>query len=71
MISAHADKQGAAEYNLDLSRRRGEMVKGQLERLGLLGQQIEVTARGEKDPLTTGGSEQDHAWNRRVEIRVK
>ena len=31
---------------------------------------IEVLGRGEEDPLMTGDSERDYAFNRRVEILV-
>jgi outer membrane protein OmpA-like peptidoglycan-associated protein len=71
LIEAHADARGEASHNMELSRRRGEAVKLELQRLGIAADAIEVAPHGDKLPLTNGKSEREQAWNRRVELRVK
>lgn len=62
----HADADGPARYNLDLSRRRAVAVKRFLvERAGIAPDRIRVAARGE----TQLADPTDAAKNRRVEIR--
>ena len=46
-----ADRQGSAEYNLRLSRRRAEVVKAALARRGFPADGIEVVAMGETQLL--------------------
>jgi outer membrane protein OmpA-like peptidoglycan-associated protein len=69
ILTAHSDALGGAAGNLSLSRRRGEIVKEYLKQKGV-DVPIEVIGRGEEDPLMTGDSERDYAFNRRVEIHV-
>jgi outer membrane protein OmpA-like peptidoglycan-associated protein len=69
ILTAHSDAKGGAAGNLALSRKRGEIVKEYLKQRGV-DAPIEVIGRGEEDPLMTGDSERDYAYNRRVEILV-
>jgi outer membrane protein OmpA-like peptidoglycan-associated protein len=70
VVLGYADKRGEAGYNVDLSRRRAEVVKAQLLNRGL---QIPVTVEGEgeTDPVLVGNTEHDFAYNRRVELKSK
>lgn len=70
VIEGHADARGAKGYNMDLSRRRAEVVKAALERQGV-GLPIEIAAQGEGEPLLPNTSERHFAYNRRVEIQIK
>jgi hypothetical protein len=68
-LTGYADAVGAAGYNLKLSKKRSEVVRNYLRNRGIRGR-IDVVGRGEDDPVFTGTSERDYAYNRRVEIRV-
>jgi hypothetical protein len=70
VVTGYADARGDRTYNVTLSRRRGEVVRGFLKEKGL-DAQVEVVAMGAEDPLRRGDTEHDYAYNRRVEIEVK
>lgn len=67
-VEGFADPAGSARYNLDLSRRRAENVRGALSSLGLSQEQVRTVAYGEMRQVVKGaakdapGAEQ----NRRV-----
>jgi outer membrane protein OmpA-like peptidoglycan-associated protein len=63
-LVGHADPSGAASYNMELSRQRGEAVKDLLVDQGISASVIQVDAQGENSP--TGNAEQ----NRRVEVEI-
>jgi len=69
-VVGHTDQLGRASYNLVLSRKRAEAVRNLLIKDGLQTKHIDVTGRGENDPLVTSEAE---GWerNRRVEITVR
>ena len=70
-LVGHTDTQGAAEYNLGLSRRRAERLREWfLARSDLDAGRIETRGLGESDPLLDGDSEAEHACNRRVELQL-
>jgi outer membrane protein OmpA-like peptidoglycan-associated protein len=55
---------------MDLSKRRAGYVKQLLEQKGLT-LPVTVHGEGEHDPIRVGKSEQDYAFNRRVEFRIE
>ena len=71
-VAGHADARGDSAYNVDLSRRRAESVAAYLRQRGV---RTPVTVRPEGAPLVTPWdpthSEQQFAWQRRVELRVQ
>jgi outer membrane protein OmpA-like peptidoglycan-associated protein len=69
ILEGHADSRGPREYNLKLSVERAESAA---KVLGSAGVAIPVQAKGagEHQPLRTGKTEKDYAWNRRVEFTV-
>ena len=70
-LVGHTDTQGAADYNLGLSRRRAESLRGWLlARSDLDAGRIGTSGLGESAPLVPGGSEAVHARNRRVELQL-
>ena len=69
-LDGHCDARGSQEYNLDLSKRRADYVKQMLEQKGL-SIPITIHGEGEHDPIRTGKTEQDYAFNRRVEFRLE
>ena len=67
-LESHADERGTREYNLGLSERRGNAVRGVLSAGGARGNQQDVVSYGEERP-TCRVSNEDCWWqNRRVEI---
>lgn len=69
VVEGYADARGEEGYNVDLSNRRAMAVKQYLDQSGV--RTVEVAAKGTAKPITTGTTEQDYAWNRRVELRMK
>ena len=71
-LEGYTDSYGSAEYNLDLSRRRAESVKGYL--VGVLGidpAQIETRGYGKANLLTSpDASIEEQEINRRVVVVV-
>ena len=73
-VTGHADRLGPIPYNQTLSRRRAEAVKHYLTGKGMRPNDIQVAARGEKEPVVAcaGGADPTTiaclAPNRRVEI---
>lgn len=65
-IAGHTDARGGAAYNIRLSERRAEAVRQYLLAAGIGEQQLIARGYGESRPLRRD----DHAANRRVELRL-
>lgn len=75
VIYAHTDCRGSDAYNLGLSQRRAQAVKNYLISKGIPAASIVIKAYGERQPVYTCASceectPQQHAANRRVEVKV-
>jgi outer membrane protein OmpA-like peptidoglycan-associated protein len=71
-LVGHTDKRGTDDYNNNLSRQRAESVKAYLvQHFRFSAQQIRTEGKGKSQLLYPGDAEQDHALNRRVEVRVQ
>ena len=68
MLAGHADKSGAASYNVGLSQRRNSEVRGYLETKGVPGGVIATEAFGETAPLVQTADGVRENQNRRVEV---
>ena len=68
MLAGHADKSGAANYNVGLSQRRNDTVRAYLESKGVPGGVISTEAFGETAPLVQTADGVREAQNRRVEV---
>ncbi|MFM2000333.1 MAG: hypothetical protein RL204_2280, partial [Bacteroidota bacterium] len=73
-LTSHTDSRGTAEYNLNLSQRRANAVIDYLSKNGVRKKRLTAEGRGEIDPLNPcdsddSCSENDHAINRRTEIK--
>jgi OOP family OmpA-OmpF porin len=64
----HADKSGTVAYNNELSAARAANVASELTRLGVPTDDIDVSWRGESDPLVPTADGVREPQNRRVEI---
>lgn len=71
VLEGHTDERGSREYNLALGQKRAEAVRRALTLVGAQDSQIEAVSFGEEKPAAFGGGEQDHAMNRRVELRYR
>ena len=68
-IVGHSDNQGAANYNLDLSRRRAATVVRELtSKLGIAADRLDAFGNGPYAPVESNETEQGRAKNRRVEL---
>ncbi|MBI5326165.1 MAG: OmpA family protein [Ignavibacteriae bacterium] len=65
-INGHADESGSSEYNYKLSLNRAEQTRDFLIFNGLKKENIEISGKGENEPVSLNKSE-----NRRVEIIIK
>jgi hypothetical protein len=68
VLTGFADARGGHDYNVALSRRRGEVARETLRAAGLE-VPIDVVGKGDASPLKKGDDELSFAFNRRVEIR--
>ena len=69
-LVGHTDVRGPSEYNALLGERRAEAVRRYLVDRGVAAERIQARSRGEEDTFRPNArTNQDHALNRRVEIR--
>jgi OOP family OmpA-OmpF porin len=69
-IGGHADARGPEDYNMGLSLRRAEAVRGYLEQAGVDPARLTVRGYGELRPVTSNETVLGRADNRRVELSV-
>jgi outer membrane protein OmpA-like peptidoglycan-associated protein len=71
VVEGHADSQGAAQHNQDLSQRRAESVRTYLVSHGVSPDRISAQGFGVSRPVSDNTSAEGRANNRRVEIVVQ
>jgi len=69
-VYGYSDAEGEAAYDLELSRRRAEVVAIELVDVGLDGKQIAVVGKGKSDPVGDNRTPAGRAQNRRAAIVV-
>jgi outer membrane protein OmpA-like peptidoglycan-associated protein len=69
-VMGHTDSTGSEAYNLDLSKRRADAVKGYLVMRGVSGARIATVGYGEQYPVADNSTPEGRAKNRRVELRI-
>lgn len=70
-VVGHADSTGADEYNLALSLRRAESVRKHLAETGISLTRMDVSGKGESEPLVSNKTPAGRAVNRRVEFMAE
>lgn len=70
-VVGHTDNEGSSRDNLKLGKRRAEFVRDYLASNGIATNRIEVSSRGDKDPIESNSTKEGRAANRRVEVKVK
>jgi len=68
IVRGHADSRGSDNYNYRLTDRRAMVVRDYLASAGISTALIEVSSRGEIDPVDSNDDREGQARNRRVEI---
>lgn len=69
-VIGHTDSMGSEEYNLGLSQRRAMAVRDYLVANGIAADIIDVSGKGELEPVASNDTDEGRAKNRRVEIHV-
>ncbi len=69
-VVGHADRSGSDEYNMGLSERRANTVKGELVTLGVPESAIRITWKGESEPLVATADGVREPQNRRASITI-
>jgi hypothetical protein len=69
-LSGHADDRASEAYNVDLSGRRARGVGRLIRDLGFEGEEVAISAFGEKAPAQPGTSDLARSHNRRVDVTV-
>ncbi|MBR9908918.1 MAG: OmpA family protein [Gammaproteobacteria bacterium] len=70
-IDGHTDSDGSREDNLELSRRRAEMVTELLVKRGISAERITTRWHGERYPVASNRDASGRGKNRRVTIRLE
>lgn len=71
LVVGHTDLVGTQASNDALSRQRAELIRNELIRLGVAAENIEVVARGKRDPVVPTADGVAEPRNRRVEVIVR
>lgn len=71
-IHGHTDNVGDSQYNMELSKKRAEAVRGYLEEKGALAKvRVETKGYGDTKPIAPNDSKENQQKNRRVEIIIE
>jgi len=69
-IEGHTDNRGAADMNLDLSKRRAASVLAWLVAHGIAPERLESEGYGMTQPIQTNDTDEGRAANRRVDFKI-
>lgn len=70
-IIGHTDSRGSRATNQTLSQERAQAVTDYLVGIGVESERLQVTGRGETDPIADNDTEEGRAENRRVDFLIK
>jgi len=71
VIEGHTDSTGSAGYNLDLSERRANAVRGYLAANGISPDRLQTVGLGQEYPIASNNDAYGRQQNRRVEIVIQ
>jgi len=69
-VYGYSDREGADDYDFELSRRRAEVVAIELVDVGLDAKRIAIVGKGKRDPVGDNRTPAGRAQNRRAAIVV-
>ncbi|HYH81439.1 MAG TPA: OmpA family protein [Longimicrobium sp.] len=70
LIVGHTDNIGTDAANMTLSQRRAESAKSYLMSMGVPGERIRTSGRGEMEPVASNETDPGRQQNRRVEVAI-
>jgi outer membrane protein OmpA-like peptidoglycan-associated protein len=70
LIVGHTDARGTPEYNQDLSTRRASSAAYYLAMQGVARSRVQVSGRGEMEPVASNDTEAGRQTNRRIEVAI-
>lgn len=70
MIVGHTDSRGDEDYNVSLSERRAQSASRFMISEGLASSRIQITGRGEYEPLSENETDAGRQKNRRIEVAI-
>ncbi|MBN2870029.1 MAG: OmpA family protein [Campylobacterales bacterium] len=71
IIVGHTDHTGSDEYNQKLSERRAASLGKRLVENGIEADRIEMSGKGEKEPVASNETAAGRAQNRRIEVAIQ
>ncbi len=71
IIVGHTDHSGSDEYNQKLSERRAASLGKRLVENGIEAERIEMSGKGEKEPVASNATAAGRAQNRRIEVAIQ
>lgn len=70
-VSGHTDSRGADAYNLKLSQKRADYIRGMLIQRGFSPDKLVSVGKGETEPVIPNATEEaEHEQNRRADIKI-
>ena len=69
-LAGYTDSVGSAAYNLKLSQKRADAVKGYLLEQGVDGSRIQTKGYGKENPVASNDTDEGREYNRRVELHI-
>jgi len=69
-ITGHADNTGSESLNMKLSIQRAEFIRQQLLETGIMADHMDLSGKGEHEPVSENNSDEGRTKNRRVEIQT-
>ena len=69
-LAGYTDSVGSAAYNLKLSQKRADAVKGYLLEQGVDGSRIQTKGYGKDNPVASNDTDEGRERNRRVELHI-
>ena len=69
-IVGHTDAQGADDFNQNLSQQRAQAVGNYLISQGIDSMRVEISGRGESQPIASNDTSAGRSENRRVEVTI-
>lgn len=70
VVEGHTDNQGSPVYNKVLSADRAIIVKRELKKRGVKGEDLSIVGYGEERPVATNETAEGRTQNRRVEVKL-
>lgn len=70
LIVGHTDNVGSDAYNMTLSQRRADAARAYLVSMGVPGERIRTSGRGESEPVASNETPSGQQQNRRVEVAI-